>query len=439
MVIPQNRSAELTLLGMAFLTQEAAEKVAALPEDTFSYADTVNLFKGIRKVVERRGKPDLVTTAAAMHELGFDTGVELIEASRLAITAANYGQYETILLDLRRRRNLIKACTDVSAKMGDMSENVEDQVKKLLAVMNDNADAGQSTTLRDALMRLLLRLDEKKESGISTGIAGLDALTGGFKPGQLIYLGARPAVGKSALALFMAAHVADHSGPVLVVSLEMEDEALAARVVAEYTRVNVEKLENNSLEPEDFATVWGQAPAVSEIPIRFAEHTVTVMQIRREAQKMIREEGLKMIVVDYLQLMRSDEKTGSKYEEVTQISRDLKLLAMELKVPILALTQLNRGSEGTNGTLRRKPSMSDSRDSGAIEQDANIYLTLYAPDEPKAGTPAHEFWEACQRDKTEWQVLTIEKNRQGRCGQVSLKFDKPHMTFTTMMPGDRAY
>jgi len=430
--VPQNREAELMILGMAFIDQQAAEKVAALPEDVFSYEETVNAYKGIRKVIEQRGKPDLLTVTMAMHELGFSVGTELMEANRLAITAANYGQYETILMDLRKRRKLLKACVDVASHISDLSVKTEEQVSKMAAAVNDTVEQPQSMTLKDAILNLLLRLDQKVEGGVMTGVAGLDRLTGGFKPGQLIYLGARPGVGKSALALYMAANVAAKSGPVLVVSREMEGEELAARIVAEYTNIDVQRIDNRSISPEEFGTIWGQAPLMTEIPMRISTSLGTPMQIRREALSMLREDGLKMIVVDYLQLLKADEKTSSKYEEITQISRDLKLLAMELKVPILALTQLNRGSEGGNGSAKRKPSMADSRDSGAIEQDANIYLTLYAPDEPKAGTDAHAFWQICQERNAEFQILTIEKNRQGRCGMVPLMFDQPHMRFTTI-------
>ena len=137
-----------------------------------------------------------------------------------------------------------------------------------------------------------------------------------------------------------------------------------------------------------------------------------------------------MIMVDYLQLMRSDESRKSRYEEVSSISRELKLMAMDLNVPILALTQFNRDSE--QGGVRRKPTMSEARDSGSIEQDANIFLIQYPPMEPKPGTDAFEYWASCQMDGTEFQLLEIAANRQGPTGIVPLKFDKSHMRFMTM-------
>ena len=137
-----------------------------------------------------------------------------------------------------------------------------------------------------------------------------------------------------------------------------------------------------------------------------------------------------MVLIDYIQLLRSDEPRKSRYEEVSYISRELKLMAIDLDIPILALTQFNRDSE--QGGVRRKPSMSEARDSGSIEQDANLFLIQYPPMEPKAGSEMYEFWASCQRDGTEFQQLEIAANRQGPTGVVPLRFDKSHMRFVTL-------
>ena len=137
-----------------------------------------------------------------------------------------------------------------------------------------------------------------------------------------------------------------------------------------------------------------------------------------------------MIMVDYIQLMNSDDRRKSRYEEISSISRELKLMAMELDVPILALTQFNRESE--HGDTKRKPSMSEARDSGSIEQDANIFIIQYEPDEPKPDTPIREYWDACHSDGSGFQILEIAANRQGPTGNVLIKFDKSHMRFTTL-------
>ena len=429
----QNREAELTALGMALADPQVALKVADLPQDAFSYDDTVGVFQGIRQVVKNHGNPDLVTVNAACTQLGKNLGGILAESVRMAITTANYDQYEAILMDLRKRRNLMNACGQVIAHAADMTFDTDALLKGVLEVASDTSDPAKSVPMSDALMSLLERLEKKEPAGISTGIAGLNSLIGGFKKGELIYLGARPGVGKTALALYMATYASLHAGPVLVVNLEMPPEELAARVLAEGTGVNVQSIVNNSLTPEDYGTLWGQGPKLSILPLRFTNYAKTPLQIRREAQAMQRtKEGLSMIVIDYLQLLKSDQPTGKRYEDVSDISRELKLLALDLNVPVLALTQFNRASEGGGGFKKRRPSMSEARDSGSIEQDANIFLTLYAPDEPKFGTLEHDFWQLCQNAGSEWQVLIVEKNRNGRLGQVSLKFDKPIMRFTTL-------
>ena len=156
----------------------------------------------------------------------------------------------------------------------------------------------------------------------------------------------------------------------------------------------------------------------------------TPLQIRRFASEMQRQEGLSLVVVDYIKLMRTDSHKKSRYEEVSEISRELKLMAMDLNVPVLALTQFNRDSE--QGGQKRKPSMSEARDSGSIEQDANIFMIQYAPAEPTPTNELYDYWAACQEDGVEFQLLEVAANRQGPTGSVPIRFDKAHMRFTTL-------
>ena len=146
--------------------------------------------------------------------------------------------------------------------------------------------------------------------------------------------------------------------------------------------------------------------------------------------------GLKMIVVDYVQLMSGDGRGKSRYEEITSISRELKLLAMDLDVPILAMCQLNRQSEGIQGRVKKtEPSMAEARDSGALEQDANVFLTLYEPEEPEQQGEAWQLYHLCQANGMAWQVLKVEKNRQGRTGRLNVAFDKAHMRYVSISTG----
>jgi replicative DNA helicase len=253
----------------------------------------------------------------------------------------------------------------------------------------------------------------------------------------MIVLGARPGVGKTALALHMAMHVARHTGPVLIVSLEMDDVEITARMVAAESGIDVQLLESGTLSIEDWQQVTPAAAAVSNLPVYITTSASTPMQVRREAHKIQAEHGLAMVVVDYIQLMRTDGKRSSRYEEVSEISRELKLMAMDLGVPFLCLTQFNRDSEaGKNGQAqKRPPKMAEAKDSGSIEQDANLFVVQYAPGSPGDDPRDREAATMCQGFGHEWQQLIVEKNRQGRTGIIDVGFDKAHMRFVNLLRG----
>ena len=427
----QSLEAEETLLGLAVSDSLCAERVVELPEDTFSFPETVNLFKVIRKLSLEHKQLDMTTVGLA---LGGDNPVEmgvLMECCRLAISPAMYQTYETQCLDLKRRRNLSFACSKVIQKVGDLAEDAEEMAAELQTALNDNGGKPMSQDMETMLTDFVMKLDQPSDA-IYTGVAGLDRLTGGLKKGMLAILGARPGVGKTALALSIASYVASKSGPVLLVSLEMNSEEILTRLVAAYTGVDAWRISSRKIQDEEWDNIWGQSVEIGKLPIRLTMES-TPMRIRREAGAMLRNGGLKMIVVDYIQLMRADSPCKSRYEEVSQISRELKLLAMEIGVPILALTQFNRESEA--GGVKRRPTMAEAKDSGSIEQDANIFLIQYAPGEPKPDSKHFPYWQSCKDRGTEYQILEIAKNRSGPVGEIPIEFNKPLMRFTTLTEG----
>ena len=431
----QNENAELAMLGMGLADPDCANRMASLPDDLFSFPDTRAVFLGIKKVITEHGRPDIVTVSTAIEQMGLNVAVEntLLKAGAMAYTTVNYRQYETILLDLWKRRQLSKACMDMFNRAQDPGENLTAMTADMVKVLQDSGKAEDGVvSAQDALMELLDRLNEKVRDASYTGIAGLDRKLGGFKPEQLIVLGARPGVGKTALGLQMAANIAKKSGPVLVVSLEMSKEEIMTRLLAAEAGVDSSKIDNHKLDDDEWDRLSGSYQVIGGMPLWISESATTPLQIRREAQAIQRKHGLKMILVDYLQLLRSDTPTRSRYEDITAISREMKLLAKELKVTVMALTQFNRESEGKAGMKKRRPTMAEAKDSGAIEQDANVFMIQYAPDEPDANSDLHPHWEYCQAAGYEWQTLTVEKNRQGRTGYISLAFDKPHMSFITI-------
>lgn len=429
----QNRDAELMALGMALVDAECAQRLATLPMDTFSYPETQAVFLGVRKIVEAHGTPDVVTTYNACTELGLDPATCIIDATKRIVTTANYRQYETILLGLRKRRNLIRACSEaIKAAQDDQQDIYQLTAQHVEALQDANGNRTTAVSAMDAAVALFESLEKKDTGGCYTGIAGYDRLTGGVKPGQLIVLGARPGVGKTALALQIAAYVSQKSGQVLVCSLEMDQDEVMVRLLADQSGVDVQRMENRAYQAGDWDKIAAGITPISNYKLWITESARTPLQVRREAQTIQRNGGLKLIVIDYIQLLRADSETGSRYEQITQISRELKLMAMELKVPVLALTQFNRESEAHAGMKKRKPSMAEAKDSGSIEQDANVFLTLFSPDEPKEKSGYAEDWEYCKSAGFEWQLLCVDKNRQGRTGSISLGFDKPHMRHITI-------
>lgn len=423
-----NLETEQTLIGLSLTDQECAEQLAVLPEDSFYYAETKALFRIVRDIIKEHGTPNIVSVGQRIP----GSAVEMMECSKkclsLSISPTMYRQLETELLDLRKRRVLLAACEKVANQASDPLSDTDEMMASLNTAMNDNVEQADGSSASDVLIEWMDDLN-KKDHMISTGVAGIDSLTGGLQNGMLAIIGARPKVGKTALGLSIAVNVARKTGPVLVVSLEMTRKEIMTRIVAAETGTDMHRLVTKNLSDADFNALADAVPEINAMNLRIINKQ-TPLQIRRYASSMKRNGGLSLIMIDYLQLMKSDENKKSRYEEVSAISRELKLMAMELNVPILALTQFNRESE--QGGAKRKPTMAEARDSGSIEQDANIFIVQYAPGEPKIDSPYYDFWEACEADGSEWQMLEVAANRQGPTGSIPVKFDKPHMTFTTL-------
>jgi replicative DNA helicase len=431
----QNRQAELAILGVAMQDRACAIELAALPEDTFAAPDTQAVHRAVKRLVKKNHTPEIVTLAAECRVDLAEPETLLMQAMTTGTGPAFYGQYAATLAEARKRRIVFQSASEAIKTVTDPSSSVDAIAAESIKVLQ-GADAQQRAIGMDqAVMKFMASLDAASDQRCNTGIAGLDRRTGGLRGGKLVILGARPGVGKTALALQMAVHVARNGRPVLIVSLEMDEEELLARIVAAESGVDVERIEAGTLSPEDIDRMSACYAEIMALPIRIATRATTPLQVRREAASMQNAGGLGMIVVDYIQLMRPDGKHSSRYEEVSAISRELKLLAMDLHVPVLALTQFNRQSEAGNGKAeKRAPTMAEAKDSGSIEQDANMFLIQYEPPEPKAvsGDPAWESWCACQMAGTTWQTLIIAKNRQGKTGVINMAFDKPHMRFTTI-------
>ena len=432
MDVMQNLDAERAILGLAMQDSACAQAVAAMEEGLWTDSAHRAVQRAIRRMVQRGDKIDLVSLCAECACDVQEPEAMLMDCLSRGISPVMLPQYESILQGCRRRRNLAAVSQEIAALCADPSADPDALAQHAASQLTQGAADCRAIDMPGALMQFVDAIDNAKTGRVYTGLAALDRLTGGLRGGKMVVLGARPGVGKTALALQMAVHAARHTGPVLLVSLEMDAAEIVSRMVAAESGVDLQALEAGELTEEQAKRASACYPAISALPIRMAQNTSTPMQVRREAMAMKHSGGLSMVVIDYLQLMRSDEKMKSRYEEVTAISREIKLLAMDLHVPILALSQFNRQSEGGYGKKKSMPTMAEAKDSGAIEQDANLFLVQYAPEEPAEDGPDWQAYHMCKANGWEWQVLKVEKNRQGRTGAIPMAFDKARMNFKTI-------
>ena len=438
MDVMQNLDAERAILGLAMQDSVCAQAVAAMEEGLWTDSAHRAVQRAIRRMVQRGDKIDLVSLCAECACDVQEPEAMLMDCLSRGISPVMLPQYESILQGCKRRRNLAAVSQEIAALCADPSADPDALAQHAASELTQGAADCRAIDMPGALMQFVDAIDNAKTGRVYTGLAALDRLTGGLRGGKMVVLGARPGVGKTALALQMAVHAARHTGPVLLVSLEMDAAEIVSRMVAAESGVDLQALEAGELTDEQARRASACYPAISALPIRMAQNTCTPMQVRREAMAMQNSCGLSMVVIDYLQLMRSDEKMKSRYEEVTAISREIKLLAMDLHVPILALSQFNRQSEGGYGKKKSMPTMAEAKDSGAIEQDANLFLVQYAPEEPAEEGPDWQAYHMCKANGWEWQVLKVEKNRQGRTGAIPMAFDKARMNFKTIDTKDGA-
>ena len=365
--------------------------------------------------------------------------VTLIELLDKVPTAANVEYYTQIVLEKSTRRKLIKTSTNIVKTAYQEDEpiaNVLDNAEKdILSVSEGRNKAGFipiSTVLRTAYESLEERAKNNGEvTGIATGYIGLDRMTSGLHADELIILAARPSVGKTAFVLNIAKNVAVNlNETVAIFSLEMGAESLVERIICSHASINAGHLKTGKLTPEEYTQYFVATGALSEAPI-FIDDTpgIRVAEIRAKCRRLKQERNnLGLIVIDYLQLIEGNGKE-SRQQEVSEISRNLKKLAKELKVPVIALSQLSRGVEQRQD---KRPIMSDIRESGSIEQDADIVAFLYRDDYYRQEPDENGHVPEVEPNST--IEVIIEKNRSGPRGTVELNFMKEFNKFTNLVP-----
>lgn len=421
-VPPHDLEAEQAIIGSMLIDKDAViSAIEILKEEDFYREDNKAIYSAILNLYNRAEPIDIITVKAELESMGkFEKigGLEyLAELPEKVPTTANAMKYIKIVEEKSALRNLIKTANEIIELGYNPTEDVEDIMegaeKKIFNIMQDKNQKGYSP-IKDVLVDTFTELEElynKKQhiTGVPSGFTELDYRTAGFHGSELILIAARPAMGKTAFALNIATNASVKANvPVAIFSLEMSKEQLVNRVLCSESMVDSNKVRTGKLDENDWAKLAGSIGPLSEAEIYIDDTPgINIMEIRAKCRKLKLEKNIGMVVIDYLQLIQgSNKRSGSREQEISEISRSLKILAKELNVPVIALSQLSRAAEQRPD---HRPMLSDLRESGAIEQDADIVMFLYRDDYYNQDS-----------EKKDIAEVIIAKHRGGSTGTVEL-------------------
>jgi len=434
---PQSLEAEVSVLGGVLLENEALNRVLEVVNEGDFYREAHRqIFSALLHLYERNEPADLITLSEvlkkrdALEEVG---GIEYLNFLVNSVpTAANIAYYAKIIKEKSILRKLINRATEIInlgfGDAGDVDEFL-DRAERLIFEISEDRVRPSFFPIKDiikASFKTIENLYEKKQliTGVPTGFTKLDDLTSGLQPSDLIIVAGRPSMGKTALALNITQHAAIEGGiPSAIFSLEMAKEQLALRLLCSEAKVDAHRLRGGFLSETDWPKLTRAAGSLSEAPI-FIDDTpgLTVLEMRAKSRRLKAEHNLGLVVVDYLQLMRGRANSETREQEISDISRSLKALAKELRLPVIALSQLNRKVEDRGD---KRPQLADLRESGAIEQDADVIIFLYrdevynrSEDNPHKG-------------KAE---IIVGKQRNGPTDKFELAFLDKYTCFENLSP-----
>lgn len=434
--LPQNTDAEASLLGAILIDADALFKISDVvsPEDFFDERHR-QIYIAITQLYEKRSAIDVLTLADQLKANGYLESIGnasyLTELTNYVPTAAHVENYAEIVAQKAVRRRLIGASQEIGEISYDETKTIKELIEsaetRLFEVGKQQVKQTVTTieaVLADSFERLDdLHKDKAKLRGVPTGYADMDDMLAGLQRGDLFILAARPAMGKTAFVLNLARNVAQIGQvPVLIFSLEMGKEQLVDRLLAMESGVDSWALRTGNLSDVDFEKIGHAMGALSEAKLLFDDTpSITVNDLRTKARREAHKEPLGLIIVDYLQLMSGGSrfaKSDNRVQEITEISRGLKQVARELKVPLIALSQLSRSVESRNPQI---PQLSDLRESGSIEQDADIVAFLYRED----------YYNPESERKNVLDVL-VKKHRSGPVGGIALYFDRERQKISSL-------
>ena len=470
--VPYDIDVEQALLGAILVDNRAMERASALLKPEHFY-DPLHqrIFATMSQMIERGG---IVVTPLTLHaQMKSDPGVietggqAYFEAMQTAAPAIpNIKDFATILSDLAVRRSLIRIGEDIvntayeAPTDGGARAQIEEAEKALYAVSETSRYGEGALDFHEALTRTVQAAERAaarggRISGVTSGFTDIDNLLGGLQPSDLLILAGRPGMGKTALGTNMAFHSARQylrdleanaeypsGAPVLFFSLEMAAQQLSGRILSEQTELEVWKIRNGRFSDREWEKFVLTMQELSNLPL-YIDDTggISIAQIAARARRLKREKNIGLIIIDYLQLVEPSRRHDNRVQEITEVTKGLKTLAKELNVPVLALSQLSRGVDARDD---KRPVLSDLRESGSIEQDADVVMFVFREEyylktrEPEAGTPEHAKWmEKLDRATNRAEVL-VEKHRHGATRAIELAFHGEFTRFSNLAAEDRS-
>ncbi len=436
---PQDIEAEKSLIGALLLSDTIFPDILEqLKADDFYDKRHQIIFRGMTSLYNKHRPIDLLTLTS---ELKADKTLKdiggapyLTDLANFVPTASHAKAYADIVASTAMRRHLIAAGTSISDAAYDSQTEITDllgRAEQNLFEVSDKAIKTDYVKLDALLLDAYDRIEELHKNkgalrGLKTGFRDLDKKTAGFQKGDLIIIGARPAMGKTTFAQNLAYNVATHNGDkkgVLFFSMEMANSEIVDRMISDVSGVDNWKIRTGNVSGEDFAIIGDALGDMNEVPLYIDDtSSMTILELRNKARRAVHDHNISMVIVDYLQLLQgSDRYAGNRVQEVTEISRGLKTLARELEIPVIALAQLSRGVTGRDDP---RPVLSDLRESGSIEQDADLVMFLHRPD----------YYKQNQDDfvPTNITELILAKHRHGPVGKIELYFHPQLLRFMSL-------
>ncbi len=445
--LPNNIEAEQSVIGSVLLSNEMFDEISLIISSK-NFFDPVHkkIFEAIEKLIYGGLLANPITLKNHFEKEKNDLNIPeyLVKITKFSTSSRQAIEYSKLIFDLFVKRELIKISGEIidQAKNNDLNSDGQKIIENYEKSLFDLAEKGSfssSLVKFDAAMRQTIEMasnaykNEEGIVGVPTGLKDLDDRLGGLHKSDLVIIAGRPSMGKTALATNIAFNAAkkilenDEKSSIAFFSLEMSSEQLSTRILAEQSRIKSNDIRRGRISEEQFDKFIETSKNISELPLYIDETpAITIAALSNRARRIKRLYGLNMVVIDYIQLMRASNTNNGRVQEISEITQGLKALAKELAVPVLALSQLSRAVEQRDD---KKPQLSDLRESGSIEQDADVVMFVYREayylqgKEPRPATVEHAEWQAKMNEVSHLAELIIQKQRHGPTGNVMLEFE----------------